>query len=462
MNQLCGRAKKSAAVALKNHVDQIRNLAPGQLHSLFAEAVEPEKIQGAAGSRNRLYSPGVTVWAMLGQVFRGGSLREAVREVQASVHARDGNQDVGVSTGSYSDARQRLPQRSLDAVQRRVCEKFFNPGKLLQGRRVLAVDATSVQLADTPENQQCYPQPSNQKAGCGFPVMQIVGLFNMENAALEHCVESPWKEHEGGMFLVGLSEHLIEHDVVVGDRLYCSFLNMAVLQEKGVDAIFRLNAQRKWPTHLQGDDVVVEWNRPALSVMPDYISEEEYEAFPETLRVRYIRYTVKRKGFRTRTVMLATTLMEAPADELAEIYLKRWGIELCYDDIKTTMGMDFIAAKTPAMAIKMFTTAMIAYNLIRLTMQQAAAQCGVEDPTRLSFKGSMDAVLQFCVQMRKVTKKAWLSFKQKLFETIAADMLPLRPGRIEPRARKRRPKPFPFMTKPRHEMVADIYENQMS
>ena len=448
-------------MTLKERVDEIRNRAPGQLQRVFSEAVEPEKITGKPKSRDRVYSADVTFWALLGQVMRGGSLREAVREVQASVKARGSAVDVGVSTASYSDARQRLPQSSLEAVQRRVWQKFQRPEELLPGRRVWAVDATSVQLADTPVNQEAYPQPTLQKAGCGFPVMQIVGLFNMDTAALEHFVESPWKEHEGGMFLAGLSRLLQQTDVIVGDRLYCSFLNTAVLQQQGVDCIFRLNPQRKWPGSPEGgEDIVVKWQRPALAAMPDYISEEEHQAMPEQLPVRYVRFTLRQKGFRPRTLTLATTLMEVPAAELAQLYLKRWGIELCFDDIKTAMEMDFIAAKSPAMAMKLVTTAIIAYNLIRLTMQQAAIACGHRELTRLSFKGSLDAILQFCSHMRKASKDVLSSLKDKLFQAITADLLPHRPGRIEPRVRKRRPKPFPLMTKPRQVLIAQIIASQ--
>ena len=153
-------------------------------------------------------------------------------------------------------------------------------------------------------------------------------------------------------------------------------------------------------------------------------------------------------------------MMEVPAAELAQLYLKRWGIELCFDDIKTTLKMDFIAAKSPAMAMKLVTTAVIAYNLIRLTMQQAAIACGLREPTRLSFKGSLDAILQFCSHMRKASKDILSSLKENLFQAITGDILPERPGRIEPRVRKRRPKPFPLMTKPRSLLIAQILASQ--
>ena len=236
-NRFFGRAKKSAARTLKERFDEIRGRAPGQLHSLFSEAVEAEKIAGANGCRERLFPADVTFWGMLGQVFRGGSLRAAVREIQASVCAADGERDLSNSTGSYSDARQRLPQHSVDAVHRRVCDKIMSSGGLLGGRRVMVVDGTSVQLEDTPANQKEYCQPVGQKPGCGFPVMQIVALFNLGSSALERFSFSPHTADEGGMFDVELMEHLQAGDVLLGDRLYGSYLRFAALAALGVDGV---------------------------------------------------------------------------------------------------------------------------------------------------------------------------------------------------------------------------------
>ena len=347
---------------------------------------------------------------MLGQVFRGGSLRAAVREIQASVCAADGERDLSNSTGSYSDARQRLPQHSVDAVHRRVCEKMMSAGGFAGGRRVMVVDGTSVQLEDTAANQEEYPQPAGQEPGCGFPVMQIVALFNLDSAALEHFSFSPHTADEGSMFDVELMEHLQAGDVLLGDRLYGSYLHFAAL--------------------------------------------------PATITVRY---GIDIAGFRTRHIMVATTLLEAPAKELAQLYLRRWDIELCFDDIKTTMAMDFIRAKSPAMAVKMLTLYAVAYNLVRLLMQQAVRTTG--SPTarvssmRLSFKGALDATLRFAAEMAQVPRKRWRSLREKLFRTIATDSLRRRGQRFEPRVVKRRPKPFPLMTRPRAVLKQQILSN---
>ena len=405
----------------------------------------------------------MTFWGMLGQVFRGGSLRAAVREIQASVCAADGERDLSNSTGSYSDARQRLPQHSVDAVHRRVCEKMMSAGGFAGGRRVMVVDGTSVQLEDTAANQEEYPQPAGQEPGCGFPVMQIVALFNLDSAALEHFSFSPHTADEGSMFDVELMEHLQAGDVLLGDRLYGSYLHFAALPARGVDVLTQLHGSRGWPKGMRGDDGTVQWRRPAPSARPPHVTQEEREALPATITVRYVRYGIDIAGFRTRHIMVATTLLEAPAKELAQLYLRRWDIELCFDDIKTTMAMDFIRAESPAMAVKMLTLYAIAYNLVRLLMQQAVRTTG--SPTarvssmRLSFKGALDATLRFAAEMAQVPRKRWRSLREKLFRTIATDSLRRRGQRFEPRVVKRRPKPFPLMTRPRAVLKQQILSN---
>ena len=262
----------------------------------------------------------------------------------------------------------------------------------------MVVDGTSVQLEDTAANQEEYPQPAGQEPGCGFPVMQIVALFNLDSAALEHFSFSPHTADEGSMFDVELMEHLQAGDVLLGDRLYGSYLHFAALPARGVDVLTRLHGSRGWPKGMRGDDGTVQWRRPAPSARPPHVTQEEWEALPATITVRYVRYGIDIAGFRTRHIMVATTLLEAPAKELAQLYLRRWDIELCCDDIKTTMAMDFIRAKSPAMAVKMLTLYAIAYNLVRLLMQQAVRTTG--SPTarvssmRLSFKGAPDATLR--------------------------------------------------------------------
>lgn len=463
---LNGRAKNSEAAKLAERVNQMRSEAPGQLPYLFADIVEPEKIEGARDVngvlkvRRRKYCPATTFWGMCGQVMRGGSLREATREIEASCCARKAPGQSGSSTSSYSDARKRLPLKSLEDVHERVYQKMMDAEKLFDGRRVMIVDGSSCQLADTDANQDYYPQPSNQKEGCGHPVVQLVGLFNLGTRALEHVSLSPATAHEGSIFDVELSQHLKEGDVLMADRGFCSYLHFASLRERGVDVIMRLHSSRRWPKGVKGDDVEVEWTRPPLSERPEHISEEEWLALPKTTTVRYVRHRIQHKGFRTSMVMIVTTLpkSEASAQKLAQGYGRRWQIELCFDDLKTTLGMDFINVKTPLMAAKMITVYIIVHNLVRLTMQRAV-MAAHQKWGRESFKGALDAIKCYSTEMHRATKKVRSDLKEKLYKTIIKDKVPDRPWRVEPRVRKLRPKPFPLMTKARAVLKGVIIEN---
>lgn len=440
-------------------MQSIREGAPGQLCSLFAEAVEPEKVRGAARSRNRVYTASFTFWLMLGQVFRGGSLRSAVREAQAFLAAcGEDTPEVHGSSGSYSDARKRLDESELEKINARVCAKMPGTGELLGGRRVMVVDGTGVQLEDTAANQNWFPQPKGQKRGCGFPVVQLIGLMNLESAAIEHVSHSPLEAHEGRLFECELASKLGCGDVLVADRLFCSFLQVAQLAGRGVDVVMRLNPSREWPKGASGDETVAVWKKPPLSQCPDDVSDEQWSALPAVMSMRYVRRVLRRKGFRDQTIILATTLMEAPAEEIMLTYARRWEIELSFDDIKTTLGMDFVRAKSPQMAWKTITVHLIAYNLVRWQMLRAAKACGVA-PRRISFHGALDALRAFARQMHCGTAKTVRRLRQKLLEVITTDLLPLRPFRVEPRVRKRRPKPFPLMTRPRQILRDQIVDS---
>lgn len=462
-HHLFGRAKKPAARTLKERMDEIQARAPGQLHTLFAAAVEPEKIAVRQACRDRLYPDDVTFWGMLGQAFRGGSLRDAVREIQARICTTDPDRDPGECTGSYSDARQRLPQGRVDEVLRRVCAKLTPSESFLGGRRIMVVDGTSIQLEDTLENQAEYPQPTTQKPGCGFPLMQIVALLNLTSTAMERLSFSPHHADEGGMFDSELAEHLQQGDVLLADRLFGSYQRIATLFARGVDVLTRLHQARSWPKGVRGDDVVVQWRRPPLCQMPDHISDAQWAALPETLQVRYVRYRIHTPGFRSRLIMLATTLLDTPVEELVEVYRRRWDIELSFDDIKTTMGMDFIRAKSPAMAVKVATIHAIAYNLVRWLQQRAlratAGQSKVIGQAQLSFKGTLDAALRFAAEMAQSARKLWHLLCNKLFLTIVRDLQPVRPPRFDPRVKKRRPKPYDLMIKPRAVLKKIILNN---
>lgn len=420
-------------------------MLPGQLPHVFDQVIPGESIPLADGSRTRIYDTRTTFWAFLGQVLRGGSQRDAVREVQAT-RQRLGLHSVSESTAAYSIARSRLPEEIIEEVHENLCRRI-EAESLQEGRRVVVVDGSSARLADTPANQLDYPQPSQQKRGCGWPVMQTVALSDLNTGTILRVADAPQRDHEASWFQVELIDFVKKNDIVLTDRGFCSYLTFGLIIGRGADALARLNHSRKLPFRGGRKECVVTWKRPWLYQMPSHISEEEWAQLPETIQVRYIRFRINQPGFRSQEIILATTLLHVPQEELVELYRRRWEIELSFRDIKTTLGMEWINCRTPAMARKQLLMSLIAYNLIRWLMQRAgrAARLPVR---RLSFKGALDALLRWLPEMHALSPSRRTKAFAEMLRTIASDLLPYRPNRFEPRLQKSRPK-FRYLTLPR-------------
>lgn len=437
-------------------VDKIRRRQPGQIRACFASVIPDHLLAMSSGQRRRGFDCETTFWAFLGQSLRNGSCRDALLEVQAA-RANADLEPLSASTSSYCTARkERLSVETIRSVHEHVGNQLVDSsaqGWRWHGREVYAVDGTSVSLADTPENQESFPQPGGQKPGCGFPVMQLVGLFHLGSGALGDFQESPWYAHENSVFYgLGLIDRLEPGSVLTADRAYCSFLNFATLQGRGVDVVARLHQARK-PVFPKGsDETTVEWKRPAACQRPDYIADTDWESLPDSIRVRYIRVRIEVDGFRPSEIVLATTMMDISAEEIAELFLRRWNMELSFRDLKTTLGMDNLMVRTPEMGRKTVAMYFLAHNLVRWTMQQAAVEENVE-LERLSFKGTLDILEHWKSGMEKRTKPGQRhAHWRKLLRHISQDTNPDRPNRSEPRAVKRRPKKYQLLTKPRAEM----------
>ena len=449
MHLLCGRAKKSEEQRQLEVKNEIRKLSGGSLGKVFSTVIEPERIQEAGGRRRRVFDTWTTFWAFLGQVLRGGSLRDGLLEVQAS-RAKNGKEAVSVSTGAYARARQRLCMNVLEQIHERVVGKVMQLSRGHQ-RRVWVVDGSSVQLPDTAANQKSYPQAAGQKAGCGFPVMQIVGLFDLNTGVMAASAQSTWREHESGLLQDGLMEQVQSGDVLMADRGFCSYLNFAQAIGNGADVLMRLHQTRPWPKGA-GADSMVQWKRPLKSSRPRFISAQQWGQLPERLTVRYLRIRIEQPGYRTREIRLATTLMDASAEELTALYLRRWEMEVSLRDLKTTLGMELLRCKTPDMVAKELLMHLIAHNLIRWLILKAS-RSGNVTPDRLSFKGALDALIQYAAVLPAEGSRKQHNAIERMLENIASDLLPFRPFRREPRCLKRRPKGYQYLTRHRHLMT---------
>jgi hypothetical protein len=411
--------------------------------------------------RDRLFTPLVTFWAFLSQVLSPQSAcRDAVRKAQAwwSLGRR---LPVSTNTSAYCQARSRLSEQTLLAIHRQTAQRLecnVPTDSLWLGRRVKVVDGTTCSMPDTAESQKAYPQPGSQKPGCGFPMMKLVGLFCLASGALLEVVRGTLRVHESQLFR-HLWPHLNPGDVLLADRGFCSFFSIHSLQARGVDSVMRLHQRRRVDfrrgKRLGKEDILLEWTKPAQR--PETLSAEEFKALPTTLTVRLIRLTPQIKGFRVRTIILVTTLLDPiafPAQALGELYFQRWSVELHFREIKTLLRLDILRCLTPKMVHKELLLHMIAYNLIRCLMQQAAI-CHHVDLSRISFKGTLDSLHHFADVIRAAAAKPRqrAQLYSEMLRLIALDQLPIRPLRSEPRAKKRRPKNYQLLTKPRKLMI---------
>lgn len=439
-----------------------------ELEELFAPWLELPEDFGGGGAYDSLYAPPRTFWLFLSQVLaQDGACREVLRSFLAWL-ARARNKSASPSTSAYCQARKRLREEDLAGAHRQVAGKIeaqARPQDFWRGRRVKVVDGSSVSMPDTPQNQARYPQPKGQKEGCGFPVMRIVAIFSLATGALLEIARDSLDVHERTLFRHRW-DSFAPGDVSLNDRGFAGYADFHCLKEQGVDSVSRNHQRRKnveLLKRLGKDDRLVLWRKTAVHLRPKWMSKEEWEAMPETLTVRQITVTVDIPGFRSETLEIVTTLLDPkayPADAAAELYRRRWAIELHLRQIKITMNMDILRCKTPDMVDKELWMHVIAYNLVRAIMLGAAtahAAC----LERISFKGTLATTRQWAPELARAedTEEHASLYTQMLYY-IAADLVPNRPGRAEPRARKRRPKNYPLLNKPRRQYVEIPHRNK--
>jgi hypothetical protein len=318
-------------------------------------------------------------------------------------------------------------------------------------------------MPDTPENQQAYPQPDTQKPGLGFPMARIAAVFSLACGTvleLGICRYAGKGQSELGM-LRNLWDIFHPGDVMLADRFMCSWLEMLMLKQRGVDSVCRLNSNRiadfRRGKRLGKGDHIVRWFKPTLRS----VDWQTYKSLPEFLTVRETRVRVEQPGFRSQTIIVATTLLDAhefTQSDLARVYRARWNAELDLRSLKQTMHMEILRCKTPELARKEIWTHILAYNLIRTIIAQAATKHGL-DPRSVSFKGaiqSLEAFQPVIAILGQHDTDLRLRIYQQLLDTIAAHRIADRPGRFEPRLRKRRPKHYGFLRKPRWETKRDM------
>ena len=442
---------------MKTNTNPLRHKPPASLAALFGKWLKPETKLGKP-KRSRLFTPSRTFWMFLSQVLsQDGSCRETLRGFQAWVSAETGK-TTSAKTTAYCKARARLPIAGLKKVSAQIVEKLSmaeTPADRWCGRKIKVVDGSSVSMPDTQENQLAWPQPQKSALGCGFPVMRLAAIFSLTSGALISIACGSLHVHERNL-LRKIWKHLSPGDVVLADRSFCGYADFFTLAGRGVDSVMRKHQRRGSGSvvlrKLGGNDRLVEWFK--TGARPGWLSKKQWAQIPATLIVREITVAVAVKGFRTRSVSIATTLTDHiafPADAFAELYFRRWRVELYLKDIKASLGMDILRCKTPKMVEKELWMHVIAYNLIRVTIQSAAAVSGVPIE-RLSFRGTLAALRQWAPVLagNTISNKRRRELFFTMLDYIARDSVPDRPGRTEPRAKKRRGKNYQLLTRPRN------------
>ncbi len=408
--------------------------------------------------RERLFPPTETLSMFLAQAMSQDRSCQNIVDDAAIKRLRGGLPICSTHTGAYCQARKRLPLEMISTLTRHTGRMITEgtPNRWhWRGRPVRLVDGATVTLPDTPENQEVYPQPSSQQAGLGFPLCRLVGIICLASGAVLNSAMGPCqgKGSDEQSLLRSMLDTLESGDILLGDAFYATYFLLCALQARGVDGVFEQQGSRRRSTdfrrgqRLGQRDHVIELRKPKIK--PAWMQQADYDQAPDSLKAREL-YT----GGKT----LMTTLLcpkHTSKVALKRLYRDRWHVELDLRNIKTTLGMETLSCRTPAMVEKEIWVYLLAYNLIRLLMAQAAFLADML-PRQLSFKHT----LQIWIAWRQSESGGYDDDKLVgLFILIAQRKVGNRPGRIEPRAIKRRPKPFPLLTKQRYIAQENVRKN---
>jgi hypothetical protein len=413
--------------------------------------------------RDRVYNPVTTIWGFLAQVLSDDhSCRDAVSRIIAH-RASNGEIICSPSTASYCNARSRILTDVLRTLATRTAEELEASAAdqwKWNGRSVLIFDGSSISMPDTPENQAAYPQPPSQEPGLGFPLARIGVLLSLATGACHNLAIAPYKGKGTGEtnLFRRLYCSLNSGDVVLADALFDDYFIACELRQRDVDIVAHAQYERTgtWTVESRPDGDVLSWQRPQK---PRGMTREQYRTYPDQLLMREVTVDARDKNNRATQFKVVTTILDASIDgqQIGSLYKRRWDGELDIRSIKVAMKMDILRCKTPNMVHKEIWTHLLAYNLLRTVMAVAAYENDIE-PRKISFKGAKQALTAFAPKIEAARPKDRAPLVDAMITTIAYHRVGNRPGRWEPRARKRRQKPATRLTQPRH--IAKLSHNR--
>jgi Transposase DDE domain len=413
--------------------------------------------------RDRVFSPVTTIWGFLSQVLsEDHSCRDAVSRIIAH-RAANGSTVCSPNTASYCNARSRIPTRVLSILAMRTAEELHtSTGDRWKwnGRSVFILDGSSVSMPDTPENRAMYPQPPQQAAGIGFPLARITVLLSLATGACHDLAIAPYEGKGTGetSLFRRMYRTLKAGDVVLADALFDDYFIACELRQQGIDLVAHAQYERVGSLTVESrpDGQILVWQRPNK---PRGMTGEKYRSYPKHLLMRQVTVDARDKNNRAQQFKVVTTILMPSIDgrQIGALYEHRWEGEVDIRSIKCTMQMDILRCKTPNMVHKEIWTHLLAYNLLRTAMAVAAHENDIE-PRQVSFKGAKQAVTAFAPKIEAARPEDRGGLIDAMLATIAYHRVGNRPGRWEPRARKRRPKPAARLMQPRH--IAKLPHNR--
>jgi hypothetical protein len=434
----------------------------------FADSLSERSIHDALNEhgiqyRDRLFNPVTTIWGFLSQVLsEDHSCRDTVARVLAH-RAASGLAPCSPNTASYCNARGRLPSGVLRTLARRTAQQLQDglpEGWLWHGRRVFIADGTHVSMPDTEANQAAYPQPAVQQPGLGFPLARVAVLLSLATGACHDLAIAPYTGKGTGetTLLRQMYGALQPGDVVVADALFDNYFLACELRQRGLELVARVQAERVGSQTIERrpDGDLIVWQRPNK---PRGMTGEQYRRYPKTLLLRQVAVDARGQNNRAEQFHVVSTLLDASIDGSAfgDVYERRWDGEVDIRSIQVTMQMDILRCKTPEMVRKEIWAHLLAYNLLRTVMAVAASENEVE-PRAISFKGAKQVVTAFAPKLEAAHPEQRVGLVEAMLKAVAYHRVGDRPGRWEPRARKRRPKPGKRLTQPRR--VAKLAHNR--
>jgi hypothetical protein len=443
---------------------------------LKSETIEDILKEMGVKYKSRIYNPIVIIWSFLSQVLDPDhSCQNAVSRI-ISYLASEGLKTPSENTSAYCQARKKLPEnlfKKLLEISAKDNEEKVSKKHLWHGRCVKSIDGSTVSMPDSLKNQEAYPQHGSQKKGCGFPLAKIGVLFSYASGSVVGIVIDIFKTHDIKLARK-LTDYLDPGDILLGDRAFCSYIDIYLWQKKGIDAVMRLHQGRlqkgkkrpkytvdppfkkKKKTRKCPSDRLILWEKPRCK--PKDISREDFDSLPKDLVLREVHCYICIPGFRTKEVIVVTTLIDAveyPSSDILDLDDSRWQAEVNLRNIKTTLGMDILSCQSPEMVRKEIYVYLLAYNLLRSIMYDAGNTFD-RQPIRLSLQATRQHLRNFHSKWFNKPRKRVKKIYRTMLEKVADSYEKRRVGRVEPRVRKRRPKAYPLMQEPRSVLRAKM------